>query len=146
MAQQLNTTGKIVDQVVKPAITGAMCFAAAKAMGMDGTLTIPVINKEYAAPMALAGFGAVGSVVAEAGHMWILPHIDQSSKLGNMEAMILAPLICGGAVAGGVYFGDKYKFVNGGAAKFFGIGAGAEVASNYAFEAVVQPWLKTKGA
>ncbi len=141
MSQELNTTGKLIDQVVKPVMNGAIVYLGAKALGFDTTLSLPLVNKSMDAPMALGVAGVASSFGAELAHNFILPHINQHSKLGQMEAMLLAPAINGGLLAGIVYAGDPLAVYNFGMPKLIGLGAAAEVGNTYAFETFVRPFL-----
>jgi hypothetical protein len=143
MSTELNTTGKLIDQAIKPLINGALCYAGAKAMGYDGFIRLPLVDKGYDAPMALGLCGIVSSFGTELAHNWILPHINQHSKLGQMESMILSPVLNGGIITGLVYAGDSLQ-VQGNVVSLMGLGAGAEVASTYAFETFARPFLHSK--
>jgi hypothetical protein len=141
---ELNTSGKLIDQVVKPLMNGAMCYVGAKALGIDRVVFIPFTDKAYDAPMGLAILGTVSSFGTELAHNFILPHINQHSKLGQMESMILSPVLNGGMLTGLVYAGSRNSLNTIGAGNLFGIGAGAEVTSTYAFEAVARPFLHSR--
>lgn len=144
MSHELNTTGKLIDQAVKPLINGAMVYLGAKAMGFDGSVSLPLVNKSYDAPMSLGILGVASSFGAELAHNFVLPHINQHSKLGQMEAMALAPVINGGLLAAGVYVSSPNTLQYLGAGKVVGLGAAAEVANTYAFETFVRPFLHTR--
>lgn len=141
---ELNTSGKLIDQVVKPLMNGAMCYLGAKAMGIDKVVFVPLLDKAYEAPMGLAILGTASSFGTELAHNFILPHINQHSKLGQMESMILAPVLNGGMLAGLTYAGSRSSMNGIGAGYLFGLGAGAEVTSTYAFEAIARPFLHSR--
>ena len=141
---ELNTSGKLIDQVVKPLMNGAMCYLGAKAMGISKPVFIPFTDQAYAAPMGLAILGTASSFGTELAHNFILPHINQHSKLGQMESMILSPVLNGGLLTGMAYLGNRSVMDNIGAGYLFGVGAGSEVASTYAFETFARPFLHSR--
>ena len=139
----IRTKGKFIDQAVKPLINGALCYAGAKALGFDGYIRLPLINKAHAAPMSLGIAGVVASFGTELAHNFILPHINQHSKFGQMEAMILSPVLNASLITGVVYAGSPLQ-IQGNVVQLMGLGAGAEMASTYAFETFARPWLHAK--
>lgn len=141
MSTELDTKGKLIDQVVKPLINGGLVYLGAKAMGLSGSVALPFVDKAYDAPMSLGILGVGSSFGAELAHNFILPHINQHSKFGQMEAMLLSPVINGGLLAGGVYLASPNNLQFLGAGKVVGLGAAAEVANTYAFETFVRPFL-----
>lgn len=141
---ELNTSGKLIDQFVKPLMNGALCYVGAKAMGVDKPLSLPLIGVKYDAPMTLGIAGVASSFGTELAHNWILPHINQHSKMGQMESMILAPALNGGLLYGILYGGNPVEAYNLGFTKTLGAGAGVEIASTYAFETFARPFLKSR--
>ena len=144
MSVELDTKGKFIDMAVKPITNGLMTYLGAKALGLNYDTNLPIIGKSYDAPMALAMAAVPASFVTEMAHNWILPGINQHSKMGQMEAMILSPVIQGGLLAAIVQAGGSVQLGNLGTAKVVGLGAGSEIASTYAFEGLVRPFLHSR--
>lgn len=141
---ELNTSGKLIDQFVKPLMNGAICYAGAKAMGLEKPLSLPMMNTKYDASMVLGIAGVASSFGTELAHNFILPNINQHSKLGQMESMILSPLLNGGLLYGILYAGNPIEAYNLGLAKTVAIGAATEVGSTYAFETFARPFLHSR--
>ena len=146
MSQELDASGKLIDQAVKPLINGALVFAGAKMLGLSGSVPLPLIEKYYEAPIALGILGVASSFGSELAHNFLLPHINQHSKFGQMEAMALSPVINGSLLAAGVYAGSPIVLQSLGAMKIAGLGAAAEIGNTYAFETFLRPFLHTRAA
>jgi hypothetical protein len=144
MSNELDTKGKMIDQITKPLLNGVMTYVGAKALGMKYDINLPIVNRSYEAPMALAMAAVPASFVTEIAHNFVLPGINQHSKMGQMEAMILSPALQGGLLAGIVQTGGSVQLGNLGTGKVFGLGAASEIASTYAFESILRPFLHTK--
>ena len=144
MSNELDMKGKMIDQITKPILNGLMTYVGAKALGLKYDTNLPIINRSYEAPMALAIAAVPASFVTEMAHNFVLPGINQHSKMGQMEAMVLSPIIQGALLAGIVQTGGSVQLNNLGTMKVFGLGAGSEVISTYAFESVLRPFLHNK--
>jgi hypothetical protein len=111
---------------------------------MPGSVGLPLVDKYFEAPIALGVLGVASSFGAELAHNFILPHVNQHSKLGQVEAMALAPVLNGGILAAAVYASSPITLQSLGALNVVGLGAAAEVGNTYAFETFIRPFLHSK--
>lgn len=137
--------GKLIDLATQPLLTAAAGYGISMLLFRDfGTMTLPVIGSQNW-HVGFAMVAGAASVANELAHNYILPKIARHERLANMESMLLAPVVAGAAAV------VIPQLVNGkinevaGVGNMFLAGAGAEVLGNYAFSAVVEPYLnKTK--
>lgn len=119
--------------LMKPLITGAIA-AAGSYFFFDGGNSIYVLGTTLPGYVWI-GIAAAGSdYVGEIGANYILPKL--SGDWASMEAALLQPVLCGGALVGfNMIAGVSAP---GSAMPTFLLGAGSEMASNYVFKNFVR--------
>ena len=133
-----NKKGKIVETLAKPAFVGVVGALGARVLlGEDGDLVL--FGKALLGWLGIGGTVMLGSYIGEVSHEWLLPLIPKNEKYASLEGAVLSPVICGLSVYGIMKVGNVVdpEFI-----RTFALGAGSEVAGDYAYNAVVSPWVK----
>jgi len=82
-------------------------------------------------PLAIGLAVAGGSLIASQAHDWLLPYINKSEKMSNIESALLQIGISGGGTAAILVYGAHAPVSN--IPNMFLLGAGSSVAGEYIY-------------
>ena len=122
----------------KPAVVGGMTAVAVHFL-TGGARKLNVMGNYVDGRVVGAALGAAGVVVNDQVHNLILPHINHDARAQNMESMLLGPAINGALLVGLFETVSPGSMADGRWMKFAAAGAGADVAGQHLYEAVVSP-------
>ena len=136
-----DTKDKIAKYVLKPAIAGLVGTVAAAVVLRESGGPLYAFGSEYNAPLFAGGMCAVSNIGASLAHDYVLPHIPHNEKFINSEAALLAMAASGGSIyVAGILTGlvEPSNFIYP-----IALGAGAQIASDYAYENFVGPYWES---
>ena len=121
---------KVNRYLVQPAVTGAIGAVAVKLL-LGGDTPVSLFGMQVPLYLALGESIMVGAMLSEATQEYILPMLHQDSKQIIAESTFIGPLMVGGGLllASHVLIGPASSLVS--AAEIVGVGAAAQVASQY---------------
>ena len=137
-----NTNIKITNQFLKPVENMAMTYLLSNfVFGHSGGLNLPVLG-QMNQPSAFAVLSGISSLGAELASNWILPELADSPQIYSFENMILSPTLMGLGLFVLVYSVDGHIAYNTlSPMELLLLGAGSEIASTYANNGLVRPWI-----
>ena len=99
-------------------------------------IKVSMLQDKVVPVWAVAGaMGVAASMLSDATHAWVLPHISNDARLKHIESAALAPVAGGAAYAGVSYLVNPALITQDGDLKtLLMIGAGAEILATYIYE------------
>ncbi len=127
------------DLLIKPLVTATVGTIAAK-MSVMPERSVSVYGMQL--PVWAVAFGALyaAALIGEVSHDYIIPHISKDRKFESLSG-IIQPGLTGAANAGVWSIASKGAADEKGIATLFGIGALAEVVSDYSYHRFISPLL-----
>jgi hypothetical protein len=136
----MSTSSKLKNQFARPVVVGIVSAVGAMAVGLNYNVTVPIVGS-ISKPVFFGALGVASSLATETVHQWVLPYLPQSEFAVKAENALIAPAIHAALNVGALQL--AYPNI----LKVFGmmepalIGAGAEIAGGYSFNAFVAPAL-----
>ena len=129
--------------VLKPATVGGVAYLGNN-MFISGK-QIKIRGTEYDLAMVASGAVALGSILSEIAHDYIVPHIHYLDKLNEPAALALASATTGGGNVAVHYLsrGDGKAVEALGAGNLFLLGAVSEMVGDTVFSKFVAPTIQS---
>ena len=129
--------------VLKPATVGGVAYLGNN-MFISGK-TIKIRGQEYPLTVVASGAVALGSVLSEIAHDYIVPHIHYLDKIAEPSSLALASATTGGGNVAVHYQsrGDGKGVEALGAGNLFLLGAVSEMVGDTVFSKCVNPTLQS---
>jgi len=129
--------------VLKPATAGGVAYLGNN-MFISGK-QIKIRGTEYDLAMVASGAVALGSILSEVAHDWIVPHIHYLDKLNEPAALALASATTGGGNVAVHYLsrGDGKGVEALGAGNLFLLGSVSEIIGDSIWSKGIKPTLDT---
>ena len=129
--------------VLKPATVGGVAYLGNN-MFISGK-TIKIRGQEYPLAVVASGAVAVGSVLSEIAHDWIVPEIHYLDKLNAPASLALASATTGGGNVAVHYLsrGDGKGVEALGAGNLFLLGCVSEMVGDTVFSKFVAPTIQS---
>ena len=120
----------LVDDGVKALLSGAIGAAAAYILFDEkGSVNLPLLSIPIPTAAAIGLAVAGGSITADLAHDYLLPHINKSAKLTQIESTLLQIGVTGAATSAIIIYGLGAPVEN--LPTTFLLGAGSAVAGDY---------------
>lgn len=124
----------IQQRLAKYAIHGAVLAGTGKLLRPDANV-VRIRGNTISFPAFMFAVGAVTSIVNDAIHAEVMPHLHMSQKMEERSSTLLALLTGAGSLYGAFYIvNPSLNTKSFGTSKVLMAGASAEVASEYAFK------------
>ena len=130
------TSSKVIDYVVRPALTGGVALLAARMLSSNADAFVEIFGKSISVPVLFGVAIATSSSVSELSYDFLIPQISKADRLNDWLGLTLGPAVSGGSlVAIGYALSGKIIWTN------FLIGAGAEILSQYSWPTIEKSFL-----
>jgi hypothetical protein len=138
-----NTAGyKISQTIAEPILTGALTALGSYAMGNTGTYDI--LGTKINVHLGYGLASGTSSFFSESVTNFIVPLVTKNPETAKTVAMVSNPLVVGTGTAVGCKLFCNPPLPNSQLIKPFGLGAGAQVASSYAYSTVLSGYVASK--
>ena len=138
----MNTEESLIQRyVLKPATIGATSYVAQN-MFIKGK-TIRIKGPTYDLALVASGAVAVGSVLAEVAHDYIMPHIHYLDKMSEPASLALAGGSTGLGNLGAYYILNPKAIPELGTGNLFLLGAVSELVGDTLYSKLVSPTLQS---
>lgn len=140
----MSTSTKLITQFAKPLTVGLLSYFGSMTM-LPGS-SVSILGFSMDSHLFYGALGVGGSFASEMAHNWLLPYIPGNSKFAQTESMLLAPAVNAGLFAVATKFTIPSQIAFGMPVKTDLIkpallGGGAEILGQYAYEAVILPYI-----
>lgn len=125
----------IKDDLMKAVTCGAVAGVASHLFLTPGQVKFPFMNFQMHTSIVVGSAVAGASLISDFMHDMILPHINKSQKLTNIESALLNIAVAGGATGAILIYGSGASV--SGLPMSFMLGAGSVVGGNYIFDKFV---------